>query len=125
MDINNVNIIGRLTRDPEVRTTNNGMSVCKMSIAVNGMKKDDVSFFDVTAWSRVAENCGKYLKKGSQVGINGSLRQNRFQTKEGQNRSKVEINANNVQFICSKSSSNAGSEQSNSMDFDNDDNLPF
>lgn len=125
MDINNVNIICRLTKDPEVRTTNNGMSVCKMSIAVNGMKKEDVSFFDVTAWSKVAENCGKYLKKGSQLGINGSLRQNRFQTKEGQNRSKVEINANNVQFIGSKSCGNTGSEKSNSMDFDNDDNLPF
>ena len=107
MDINKIAIVGRLTRDPETSYTKNQLCVCKFSIAVNGMKKgneDNVSFFNVTVWNKVAENCGKFLSKGSQVIIDGRLEQNRYTDKDGSNKSVVGITANQVQFIGKKDS---------------------
>jgi len=105
-DINQVTIIGRLVRDPEIRYTSSGTPVTKFSIANNNTfvqnneRKDDVSYFDINVWGNQAVNCEKYLKKGSQVAIIGSLRQNRWNDKTtGQTRSKVEITANSVQFL--------------------------
>ena len=100
-DINTVTLCGRLTKDPEVSRTKNGTSLAKFSLAV-GEGKDETSFFDVTAWKTTAESVGKYCFKGSQVVINGKLKQDRWE-KEGQNRSKVIINAFQVQFVGAKS----------------------
>lgn len=99
-DTNQVVIVGRLTRDPDVAYTKQNTAVAKFSIAVNrGGQTEDVNFFDVVAWDKLADTCSKYLQKGKQVIITGRLQQNRFQDKNGQNRSKVEIIAGNVQFI--------------------------
>jgi len=105
-DLNDVNIIGRLVRDPEIRYTASGTPVAKFSIAnnmtyvQNNERKDSVNYFDVNVWGNQAVNCEKYLKKGNQVAINGSLRQNRWVDKaSGQTRSKIEITANTVQFL--------------------------
>ena len=103
MDMNTVNIIGRLTRDPEIKTSQSGNAICNLSIAVNGYKKEDVSFFDVVIFGKAAENVGKYLKKGSQAGITGHLSQSRFQRKDGSKGSAVNIIASSVQFIGGKS----------------------
>jgi len=103
MDMNTVNIIGRLTRDPELKTAQSGNAICNLSIAVNGYKKEDVSFFDVVIFGKAAENVGKYLKKGSQAGITGHLSQSRFQRKDGSKGSAVNIIASSVQFIGGKS----------------------
>ncbi|GHV74563.1 single-stranded DNA-binding protein [Spirochaetia bacterium] len=103
-DINHVVLVGRLTRDAELKYTAGGQAVCKFSIAVNRNKKsgdqwvDEASFFDVTLWGRQGEAVNQYLVKGKQVGIDGELRQDRWE-QDGQKRSKVEIVANNLQLL--------------------------
>jgi single-strand DNA-binding protein len=103
-DINHVVLVGRLTRDAELKYTNNGTALSKFSLAVNRSIKrgdqwtDEVSFFDCTLWGKQAEAVSQYLTKGKQVAIDGELRQNRWE-QDGQNRSKVEINANNLQLL--------------------------
>jgi len=103
-DINHVTIVGRLTRDAELNYTATGQPVCKFSIAVNRQRKegdkwvDEASFFDVTLWGKRGESVNQYLLKGKQIGVEGELRQDRW-IKEGQNRSKVEIMATNVQLL--------------------------
>ena len=105
-DLNQVIIIGRLVRDPEIKYTSTGTPITKFSIANNAgytqgnEKKDIVNFFDINVWGNQAENCSKYLKKGSQVAVDGHLRQNRWVDQAtGKNVSKVEIVANSVQFL--------------------------
>ena len=105
--INRVVLVGNLTRDPELRSTSSGMSVCKMGIAVNDRRKqgDDwvekVNFFDVTVWGAQAENCSRYLSKGRPVAIDGRLDYQTWE-KDGQKRSNIEIIAQTVQFLGSR-----------------------
>jgi single-strand DNA-binding protein len=104
VDINRVVLIGRLTRDAELKYTSGGQAVCKFSVAVNRRRKngdqweDEANYFDVVLWGRQGENINQYLVKGKAVGLDGELRQDRWQ-QDGQNRSKVEIVANNVQLL--------------------------
>jgi single-strand DNA-binding protein len=104
VDINRVVLIGRLTRDAELKYTSGGQAVCKFSVAVNRRRKngdqweDEVNYFDIVLWGRQGENIKQYLVKGKAVGLDGELRQDRWQ-QDGQNRSKVEIVANNVQLL--------------------------
>jgi single-strand DNA-binding protein len=103
-DLNHVAMIGRLTRDAELKHTGGGTPVCKFSIAVNRRRKngdqweDEASFFDVVLWGKQGEALSQYLLKGKQVGIDGELRQERWQ-QDGQNRSRVEIAANAIQLL--------------------------
>ena len=103
-DINNVTVVGRLTRDSELKYTNSGTAVCKFSLAVNRKKKsgdewvEEVSYLDVVLWGRQGEAISQYLLKGKQTAISGELRQNRWE-QDGQNRSKVEIIASDVQLL--------------------------
>jgi single-strand DNA-binding protein len=107
-DLNSVFLIGRLTRDPEIKYTNSGTPVTKFSIASgesytkDGQKVENTNYFDITVWGNQAGSCEKYLKKGSQVAVNGKLKQERWQDQaSGQTRSKVGITANSVQFLSS------------------------
>jgi single-strand DNA-binding protein len=114
MSAANVNvtvITGNLTRDPELRSTPGGTSVCKMRVAVNGRRKDGQTgewvdkpnFFDVTVWGSQGENCANYLAKGRPVAIEGRLDWREWEAKEGGGkRQSVEIVANSVQFLGSK-----------------------
>ena len=104
--------VGRLTRDPELSYTKSEVPVCKFSIA-NNSGKDDVNFFDCVAFKNTATSCAQYLRKGSQVVIEGRLKQSRWTDKNGQNRSKVEIVATSVQFIGAKAETGNAPEQSN------------
>jgi single-strand DNA-binding protein len=103
-DINHVVLVGRLTRDAELKYTANGQAVCKFSIAVNRRRKngdqwiDEANFFDVVLWGRQGESLNQYLVKGKMVGVDGELRQDRWE-QDGQNRSKVEIVAANLQLL--------------------------
>jgi len=114
-DLNHVVLIGRLTRDAELKQTANGQTVCKFSVAVNRRRKngdqweDEANFFDVVVWGRQGEALSQYLLKGKMIGIDGELRQDRWQ-QEGQNRSKVEIIANNLQLL---GGSGSGGEKGN------------
>jgi single-strand DNA-binding protein len=112
-DLNHVVLIGRLTRDAELKYTASGQAVCKFSIAVNRRRKngdqweDEANFFDIVLWGRQGESLNQYLVKGKMIGVEGELRQDRWQ-QDGQNRSKVEIVANNIQLISGSGASNSG-----------------
>jgi single-strand DNA-binding protein len=103
-DLNHVVLIGRLTRDAELKYTANGQAVCKFSIAVNRSRKngdqweDEANFFDIVVWGKQGEAINQYLVKGKMVGVDGALRQDRWQ-QDGQNRSNVEIVANYLQLL--------------------------
>ncbi len=105
-DINVVVLVGRLTRDCELKSTPQGTSICRFSVAVNRRKRsgdkweDEVSYFDVSLWGKSAENMSSYLKKGRQVSIQGELRQNRWE-QDGQVHSRIEVVANSVQLLSS------------------------
>ena len=104
-DLNCVFIVGRLTRDMTLTYTSGGMAVGKFSLAVNRKKKsgeqwvEEASFFDVTCFGKTAENLAQYMTKGKQVGVDGSLRQDRWQDDSGQTRIRVVINADNIQLL--------------------------
>ena len=110
-DLNHVVLIGRLTRDAELKSIASGQAVCKFSIAVNRRRKngdqweDEASFFDITLWGKQGEALNQYLLKGKQVGVDGELRQDRWQ-QDGQSRSKIEIVANNIQLLGDSHKSN-------------------
>lgn len=112
-DINNVILVGRLTRDAELSYLPSGTAALAFSIAVNRSKKEgdqwveEANFFDISYISKSAENFKQYLTKGKQVGIQGSLKQDRWQDKEsGQNRSKIKIMASSVQLLGGRSDPN-------------------
>jgi single-strand DNA-binding protein len=114
VDVNHIVLIGRLTRDAELKYTANGQAVCKFSIAVNRRKKsgdqwvDEANFFDVVVWGRQGETINQYLIKGKQIAVDGELRQDRWE-QDGQNRSRVEIVAANVQLLNSGGGGSGGS----------------
>jgi len=126
MDTNCVVLVGRLTRDAELKTTSSGFAVSNFSIAVNYRKKqgdgweDVANFFDITLFGKQAETLHQYLVKGKQVAISGELRQDHWQ-QDGQNRSKVVINANSVQLL-GNGNSNGGNSNGNSNSNHNSDN---
>lgn len=107
-------ITGNLTRDPELRTTPNGAQVCSFSVAVNrvyrdanGNSQESVSYLDCVAWGRLAETISQYAKKGSGVLVSGRLDQRSWEDKQtGQKRSRVEIVAEDFNFIGSRSDNN-------------------
>lgn len=116
----NVEVIGRLTRDPELRNTGNGTPVTNFSIAVNDFNKDEASYFDVTAWSKTAETVSAFKKQGDLIMVQGKLKQERWD-QDGQKRSKVIIVANQIVFLPSKNDNTSAS--SDGDDFGND--IPF
>lgn len=99
--INQVILMGRLTRDPEQRTTSTGKLIVSFGIAVDRVGQDDsADFFDVTAWEKLGELVAKYLGKGSRVLVQGRLRQDSWEDKEtGKKRSRVEVTATDVTFL--------------------------
>lgn len=99
--INQVILMGRLTRDPEMRTTTTGKSIASFSIAVDrGGQDDQADFFDVTAWEKLGELVNQYLSKGRRCLVQGRLRQDSWDDKEtGKRRSKVEVVATDVTFL--------------------------
>ena len=103
-DINSVTIVGRLTRDAELKYTNSGSAVTSMGLAVNRSRKDgdqwveEANFFDVSLWGRRGESLNQYLQKGTRIAVTGELRQDRWE-QDGQKRSRVVIHANNIQLL--------------------------
>ena len=108
-NINRVVITGNLTRDPELRSTPGGTSVCGLRVAVNSRRKDESgnwvdkpNYFDVTVWGAQGENCAQYLAKGRPVAIDGRLNWREWEAKEGGKRQSVDIIADSVQFLGSR-----------------------
>tara|TARA_R110000765_G_scaffold259501_3_gene359693 strand:+ start:2113 stop:2493 length:381 start_codon:yes stop_codon:yes gene_type:complete len=98
MDLNSVSLGGRLTADPELRQTNSGHSVCDISLAVNRMKENETDFIDVTLWGKTAEISAQHLAKGRFVNVQGRLKQDKWQDKEGKNRYSMNVVADNIYF---------------------------
>ncbi|MEQ8833630.1 MAG: single-stranded DNA-binding protein [Miltoncostaeaceae bacterium] len=113
-DLNRVTLVGRLTRDPEMRQTAGGTSVCSIRLAVTsrtnrgGEWSDQSNYFDVTAFGRQAETAGQYLAKGRRIGVDGRLSWREWQTQDGSKRQAVEIIANDLFFLDSRGEGGGG-----------------
>lgn len=104
--MNKVFLIGNLTKNPELSTTNNGKSLCRFTLAVqrkfaNTQGVREADFLTITVWGATADNCAKYLKKGSKAAVCGSIRTGSFE-QDGVRRYTTEINADEVQFLTTK-----------------------
>ncbi len=102
--MNKAILIGNLTRDPELRTTPNGVSVCSFSIAVNRRRTNqqgerETDFFNIIAWRGLGENCAKYLAKGRKVSVIGEIQTRTYDAKDGTKRYVTEIIADDVEFL--------------------------
>ena len=113
--INQVILMGRLTRDPEQRTTTTGKTIASFSIAVDrGGQEDAADFFDITAWEKLGDLVVQYLAKGRRVLVQGRLRQDSWDDKEtGKKRSRVEVTATDVTFLDGPNGDGEGSSSSN------------
>lgn len=128
--MNNITIIGNLTRDPELRYFESGNSVASFSIAWNEYKKggeQEVHYFDCKAWGKTAETLANHCRKGSKVGLTGTLKQERWESKEGNKQSKVIINVDRLDLLGSKQDAETPTQQAattsaTSVDYDT---MPF
>lgn len=109
--INQVILLGRLTRDPEQRTTASGKNVVSFSVAVDRQSQDDqADFFNITAWDKLGDLVMQYLSKGRRVLIQGRLRQDSWEDKDtGKRQSRIEVTASDVTFLDGPSGDNSGS----------------
>ena len=112
--MNKVFLVGNLTREPELSSTSSGVAMCRIGIAVNrnytnseGNRETD--FFNITAWRNLAERCGKYLHKGSKVGVTGSLQMRSYEV-NGEKRNTIDIIAEDVEFLSPKGASDGESQ---------------
>jgi single-strand DNA-binding protein len=101
VSFNRTILVGNITRDPELRFTSSGVAVCNFGLAVNRVrsKVDEVDFFDVTAWRELGETITNYKKKGDPILIEGRLQYRSWEAQDGTKRSKIEVVADNVQFL--------------------------
>ena len=107
--MNKLFIVGNLTRDPELRTTAQGISVCSFTVAVNRRRSSNAAagqpeadFFRISAWRALGENCQKYLAKGRKVAVVGSVSVQTYQGNDGTTRASLEVNADDVEFLSPK-----------------------
>ena len=127
--MNNQQIIGNLTKDPELRTTPSGINVCSFTVAVNRRKKKDdgtqeADFFRVSAWDQLGENCSKYLVKGKKVAVIGSVSVHVYNTAKGEAAANLEVNASEVEFISPRTEQTRIDTQTGMQVVDADD-LPY
>ena len=112
--MNKIILIGNLTRDPELKTTPNGYSVCEFTIAVNDRSgrrnqqngQDSAQFFRISAWRQLGENCQRYLAKGRKVYVSGPLTARTYQANDGTTRVSLEVQADDVEFLSSRNDDN-------------------
>lgn len=104
--MNKLFIVGNLTRDPELRTTQSGLSVCSFTVAVNRRRaqgaEPQADFFRVSAWRQLGENCSKYLAKGRKVAITGPVTVSTYEAQDGSTRATMEVTADDVEFLTPK-----------------------
>lgn len=125
--MNKLMIIGNLVRDPESRSLPSGVNLCTFTVAVNG-RKDEVSFFRVTTWRGLAENCQRFLSKGKKVAVTGSVKLTTYTTKEGNQGASMEVNADEVEFLTPRSDADDSGltyQHNGTKVVDTPDDLPF
>lgn len=103
--MNKVFLIGRLTKDPDLRYTTSGTPVCQINLAIN-KQKQEADFINVIVWDKLGENVSKYLTKGSQVAIEGRLQTSKYQDKDDKTVYKLEVIATGVHFLDSAKKEN-------------------
>ena len=141
--MNKVFIVGNLTRDPELRSTRDGISVCSFTVAVNHRVRNaeagqpEADFFRVTAWRQLGENCAKYLAKGRKVSVTGSVSASAYTAQDGTARASLEVTADDVEFLTPRGEvgdapapaprmqAAPAAPQSNGFEQVDDDELPF
>ncbi|NPA57926.1 MAG: single-stranded DNA-binding protein [Aquificae bacterium] len=138
--LNKVFLIGRLTRDPEIRFLPSGLQVTSFSIAVNRAYrtkdsdewKEETYFFDIEAFGNLAERLGKQLVKGTQILVEGQLRQDRWETSAGEKRTKIKVVAEKVNLLSQKPAEKTESKEEPELDistepedFSSDEDIPF
>jgi single-strand DNA-binding protein len=121
MDINKVILIGRLTKDPEIQTSKSGTSFSRFSIAVNGFKKDEVSFINCISFGKTAEIISGYALKGHRIAIEGELKQNTWTDKDGNKRNDISVNVSSCQLLEKKAGTSTPPVTTNGED----DDTPF
>lgn len=127
--INRAILIGNLTKDVEMSTTNSGKNVARFTIAVsrryaNADGERETDFLNIVVWNTLAENCAKYLQKGSKVAVTGAIQTRSYESEEGK-RYITEIIADEVEFVGAKKEQDNQAEAEPKMEPINDDNLPF
>ena len=128
--MNNLTIIGNIVRNPEVRTTKTGKTVCNFWVAVNSKRKDQngdsiTDFFLVSAWNSLGENCGRYLAKGRKVAVSGTVSCRAYQTQAGEIRSEMDVLADVVEFLSPLGQNAQPSQAETFTPVQPDDDLPF
>ena len=136
--MNKIFLVGNLVRDPELRTTQSGISVCTFTIAVNKRQKgngDAADYFRVTAWRQLGENCQKFLAKGRKVCVVGEVSVSTYTTQNGETRANLEVTAQDVEFLTSRAEQAETQQQSMNTghpevaegftEVDDDSDLPF
>lgn len=130
--MNNINLIGNLTREPDLKyLPGSEKAVTKFSLAVQRpFKSDETDFINIVVWGKTAENCATYLKKGSKAGVTGYLQIRQYKNKEGENRYSTEVIASNVEFLTPKNSNQDSNSGSYDDSFDDmapidDGDIPF
>ncbi len=115
--LNKIILIGRLTRDVELRHTQQGIAVANFTLAVNRKyNRDETDFINIVVWRAHAENCAKYIGKGSLVAVEGRLEIRKYQDKEGNNRYATEVVADDVRFLSTKSERSPQDNKSQAQD---------
>lgn len=134
MSLNKVMLIGNLGKDPEVRTFEGGRSVCNMRLATtesyldkaSGQKKETTSWHNIVVWGRLVEVCEKYLKKGSQIYVEGKLNYREWTNEQGVQQRTTDINAQKIEFLSKRESAVSENQQEDHSDLDFlDGDLPF
>jgi single-strand DNA-binding protein len=126
---NRIVLVGNLTRDPEIRYVDGGgKAVTKFSLAINRKTKnaDETMYLDIVAWDRLGEICNQYLKKGMSTLVEGRLVVRKYDDKDGNKRTAIEVVASNMQMLDSKNGAERSTSSSLAGDFDDGDNeVPF
>lgn len=127
--LNRIILIGRLTRDPELRYTQSGVAVASFTLAVNrnfknAQGENEADFIDIVVWRGQAEHCANYLGKGRLVALEGRLQVRTYETQEGQKRKVAEVVADSVKFLEKKNSANVSDSSAGAEEFLADD-IPF
>lgn len=131
--MNKVTIIGNLTRDPELRTTSTGISVCSFTVAVNrrnrgaqgANQQPEADFFRVSAWRQLGENCAKYLAKGRKVCVIGPVSVSTYQGSDGVTRASLDVTADDVEFLSARNEGEVGGYAAPAAPVDNAQNAGF
>ena len=118
--MNRLFIIGNATKDPEVRTTPSGKTVCSFTLAVNRKKKvegqPEADYFRVSAWNELGDNCGKYIVKGKKVAVVGAVSVSTYTNSKGETKANLEVTASEVEFVSPREKDQSGMARVNPED---------